>query len=112
MRRKGYMRDHLSGSNIFSRLLRIVGTDCRSLFTKTHKELRQVIDQEMENLCGNLHIIVAEEGEVTEATSFPDIANTLHDGVEKAERTLGKACKIVGRLGSTSSYPGLEHAGG
>ena len=112
MRRKGYMRDHLSGSNIFSRLLRIVGTDCRSLFTKTYKELRQVIDQEMENLCGNLHIIVAEEGEVTEATRFPDIANTLHDDVEKAEKTLEKACKIVDRLGSTSSYPGLEHAGG
>ena len=98
MRRKGYMRDHLSGSNIFSRLLRTVGTDCRSLFTKTCKELRQVIDQEMENLCGNLHIIVAEEGELTEATRFPETAEKLRERVNTGEEILEKAREIVNRL--------------
>lgn len=97
------MRDHLTSSNIFPRILRTVDTGCHSVFTGVYAELRQVIDQEMQNLRSDLNVIVAEEGELTEATRFPDTARTLRDEVERAERTLELAHGIVGELRSTSS---------
>lgn len=102
-RRKSYMRDHLTGSNIFPRLLRAVDTECHSLFTTVCAELRQAIDEEMRNLCNDLHVIVAEEGELTEATRFPETASMLSKKLKRAERTLGMARGIVDELRSTSS---------
>lgn len=97
------MRDHLTSSNLFFHLITAVNTDCRSLFMKTHTELRQVMNQEMGNLCSDLHVIVAEEGEMTEATRFPDVASSLLDKIGVAETTLERAREIVARLRSTSS---------
>lgn len=102
-RRKSYMRDHLTGSNIFPRLLRTVDTECHSLFTTVCAELRQVIDEETRNLSNDLHVIVAEEGELTEATRFPETASMLREELKRAERTLGMARGIVDELRSTSS---------
>lgn len=104
-RRKSYMRAHLTNSDIFSRHLRIMDTECRSLFRETHEQLKQVVYQEAKDLCADTHVIVAEEGELTEATRFPEIANTLRDRVDTAEWTLETAHGIVNTLRNTSSFP-------
>lgn len=102
-RRKCYMRDHLTKTTIFLHLIEAINTDCRSLFTEILSELKQVIHQEMGNLYSDLHNVMAEEGEMTEATRFPGIASSLRNKVDMAESTLKQACEIVGRLRSTSS---------
>lgn len=102
-RRKCYMRDHLTNTTIFLHLIEAISTECRSLFTETFSELKQVIHQEMENLFGDLHNITAEEGEMTEATRFPGVASSLRDKLDVAEGTLKQAYEIVGRLRSIPS---------
>jgi len=102
-RRKGYMRDHLTNHTVFLKLIRAINTDCRSLFEKTQSELRQVINQEMANLCSDLHVTVAEGSEMTEATRFSGVASRLRDKVEAAETTIERAHEIVGRLRSSFS---------
>ena len=102
-RRKCYMRDHLTNTTIFLHLIEAINTDCRSLFRETFSELKQVIHQEMENIYSDLHNVMAEEGEITEATRFPVVASRLRDKVDVAESTLQQACEIVGRLRNTPS---------
>ena len=71
---------------------------CRSIFDKTRDRLEDVIAQEANDLCADAHVIVAEEGELTEATKFPEIAKILLDKIDPAEKTLGTAIDIVKRL--------------
>ena len=105
-RRKGYMRDHLTNPIVFPKLIRAVNTDCRSLFAKTQSELKQVVNQEMGSLCSDLHVIVTEGSEMTEATRFPGVSSCLCDKVEAAETTIERAHEIVGRLEVALPDPG------
>ncbi|RJE17724.1 hypothetical protein PHISCL_09938, partial [Aspergillus sclerotialis] len=76
-RRKTYMRNHLTGSNIFPSLINRMGTNCRSLLRENQEELRHRVNEEIENIRNDLRVIVLEEGEVSEATRFPEVGRVL-----------------------------------
>ena len=103
---KGLMTDHLINPIVFPKLIRAINTDCRSLFGKTQSELKQVVNQEMGSLCSDLHVIVTEGSEMTEATRFPGVSSCLCDKVEAAETTIERAHEIVGRLEVALPDPG------
>ena len=92
------MRTHLANSSMFSRHLGLMDMECRSLFNETRERLGQVIEQEARDLCADTHVIVAEEGELTEATRFPETAEKLRERVNTGEEILEKAREIVNRL--------------
>lgn len=96
------MLNHLINSNMFSRHLGYMNTECRSLFNETRDRLEQVVEQEARDLCADTHVIVAEEGELTEATRFQETANILRERVGTGEEMLEKALEIVKRLQRTS----------
>lgn len=76
-------------------------TECRTLFNDTRHILKEVIGRETKDLCADVNVIVAEEGELTEATRFPETANTLLNKVEPVEKLLESALAIFKRLRST-----------
>lgn len=94
------MRAHLTNSNTFSRYLRIMETECHFLSRETHKQLKQAVYQEAKDICADHQVIVPEEGELAEATRFPETADTLRDKVDTAEWTLENStwdCKYIAK---------------
>ncbi|KAE8325321.1 hypothetical protein BDV39DRAFT_194466 [Aspergillus sergii] len=100
-RRKMLMRSHLTSSNIFPNLANISETQCRAVIENICREMKRMVDELVGNICHDLHSIVAEEGEVTEARRFPEMASTLQRNVDAAQATLERAQRIVGDLKNT-----------
>ncbi|KAB8270563.1 hypothetical protein BDV30DRAFT_228831 [Aspergillus minisclerotigenes] len=92
---------HLTSSNIFPNLANISEAQCRAVIRNTCQEMRRMVDEVVGNICNDLHSIVAEEGEVTEARRFPEMASTLQRKVDAAQATLERAQRIVGDLKNT-----------
>ena len=59
-----------------------------------------MLDEQVGNICDDLHSIIAEEGEVTEARRFPEMARTPQLKVDAAQATLERAQRIVDGLKS------------
>ncbi|BDD63570.1 hypothetical protein MAP00_008444 [Monascus purpureus] len=97
-RRKGHMRLHLTSSNIFDSLIDSMEADRRNLAMENYAELNRTVSEEVRNICNDLHSVVAEEGEVAEATRFPELATSLRRRVQMAQQTLTRAQRIVGEL--------------
>ncbi|UDD59534.1 hypothetical protein AFCA_006956 [Aspergillus flavus] len=100
-RRKMLMRSHLTSSNIFPNLANISEAQCRAVIRNTCQDMRRMVDEVVGNICNDLHSIVAEEGEATEARRFPEMASTLQRKVDAAQATLERAQRIVGDLKNT-----------
>lgn len=63
--------------------------------------MKDLVDEQVGNICDDLHNIIAEEGEVTEARRFPEMASTLQRKVDAAQATLERAQRIVADLKNT-----------
>ncbi|KAB8203587.1 hypothetical protein BDV34DRAFT_214505 [Aspergillus parasiticus] len=92
---------HLTSSNIFPNLANISEAQCQAVIRNTCQEMRRMVDEVVGNICNDLHSIVAEDGEVTEARRFPEMASTLQRKVNAAQATLERAQRIVGDLKNT-----------
>lgn len=92
------MRLHLTSSNIFDSLIDSMEADRRNLAMENYAELNRTVSEEVRNICNDLHSVVAEEGEVAEATRFPELATSLRRRVQMAQQTLTRAQRIVGEL--------------
>ncbi|PIG85793.1 hypothetical protein AARAC_011290 [Aspergillus arachidicola] len=100
-RRKMLMRNHLTRSNIFPNLANISESQRRAIVREIYQEMKDMVDEQVGNICDDLHNIIAEEGEVTEARRFPEMARTLQRKVDAAQATLERAQRIVGDLKNT-----------
>ncbi|KAF5862014.1 hypothetical protein ETB97_012252 [Aspergillus alliaceus] len=97
-RRKMQMRTHLARSGIFRNLVNISEESRRSVVEESCRDLRQKLEEEVGHICNDLHSIVAEEGEVTEARRFPEVASMLQRKAQTAQETLERAQRIVNEL--------------
>ncbi|OJJ42340.1 hypothetical protein ASPZODRAFT_125698 [Penicilliopsis zonata CBS 506.65] len=97
-RRKAYMDAHLRHGNIFPQLLGIVESSNRELFRAYQTQLKRVVEAELGNILRDLRGIVPEEGELSEAARFPDLAKKLEEQTDSARQTLDRAEAILSRL--------------
>ncbi|KAE8380157.1 hypothetical protein BDV26DRAFT_258086 [Aspergillus bertholletiae] len=100
-RRKTKMRNHITSSNMFPDLVNISQTQCQAITREICQEMKGKVDDEIDNICDDLHNIIAEEGEVTEARRFPEMASKLQRRVGAAQATLERAQRIVDNLKNT-----------
>ncbi|KAE8370056.1 hypothetical protein BDV27DRAFT_140731 [Aspergillus caelatus] len=91
---------YLTSSNIFPNLANISESQCRAIVREICQEMKHTLDEQVGNICDDLHCIIAEEGEVTEARRFPEMASTLQFKVDAAQATLERAQRIVDGLKS------------
>ncbi|KNG83860.1 hypothetical protein ANOM_007635 [Aspergillus nomiae NRRL 13137] len=97
-RKKMLMRSHLTNSNLFPNLTNISEAQFRASVREICQEMRRMVGEQVGNICDDLHSIIAEEGEVTEARRFPEMARTLQLKVDTAQATLERAQRIVDEL--------------
>ncbi|GAB1193803.1 hypothetical protein APSETT444_003033 [Aspergillus pseudonomiae] len=97
-RKKMLMRSHLTNSNLFPNLTNISEAQFRASVREICQEMRRMVGEQVGNICDDLHSIIAEEGEVTEARRFPEMARTLQLKVDTAQATLERAQRIVNEL--------------
>ncbi|KAB8261079.1 hypothetical protein BDV32DRAFT_137730 [Aspergillus pseudonomiae] len=89
---------HLTNSNLFPNLTNISEAQFRASVREICQEMRRMVGEQVGNICDDLHSIIAEEGEVTEARRFPEMARTLQLKVDTAQATLERAQRIVDEL--------------
>ncbi|KAL1967746.1 hypothetical protein VTN77DRAFT_3003 [Rasamsonia byssochlamydoides] len=94
-RRTSIMHEHLMYSRLFTNLSRTIETEHNTMVRATFQALKQNIQQEVDNIARDLRAVVAAEGEVTEAGQSPALARTLRKKINKINRVLDKAKRIV-----------------
>jgi hypothetical protein len=102
-RRKGYMRQRLSGPSLFHELRKMVKNAHQEAVESFLNETKNGIQTEFEHLLLDIQNVVCEEGSVSESQRYPEIASQLQSQVEVLTQALKGYHGIISELRDETS---------
>ncbi|PTU21875.1 hypothetical protein P175DRAFT_0436233 [Aspergillus ochraceoroseus IBT 24754] len=94
-RRKRNMDQHLRHSQIFLKLATRIQVEYDSMTNTLFDDLKQRLEAEVQNITRDLGVAIAVEGEVTEASRVPALADEMREKIARIEECLDEAQTLV-----------------
>ncbi|CAI7598717.1 unnamed protein product [Penicillium pancosmium] len=103
-RKKKIMNDHLTHSMIFAKFSNVAGREYIGALNDCFDDLQRKLTEEVESMARDFNVVVAAEGQLSEAEEAPAVVDALSSRFEGTEAILKRAQMVVQELNRETIY--------
>ncbi|KAJ5212368.1 uncharacterized protein N7498_004014 [Penicillium cinerascens] len=97
-RRKKIMNDYLTHSMLFARFSNVAGREYTGALNECFDDLQRKVTEEVESMARDFNVVIAAEGQRSEAEEAPAVVDALRSRFEGTEAILERAQVVVQEL--------------
>ncbi|KAJ5100706.1 hypothetical protein N7456_006758 [Penicillium angulare] len=102
-RRKAIMHRHISGPQIFREYGNLAKTYFTAAMNECFAKLHETLVDQVDGISRDLHTVIAEDGETTEAEQSPEVSSQLGPEVGNAQGVLERVQRVLYQIEANSS---------
>ncbi|KAJ5292390.1 uncharacterized protein N7443_008343 [Penicillium atrosanguineum] len=103
-RRKKIMNDHLTHSMLFAKFSNVAGREYTGALNECFDDLQRKVTEEVESMARDFNVVIAAEGQRSEAEEAPAVVDALRSRFEGTEAILERAQVIVQELNRETTH--------
>lgn len=98
------MNDHLTHSMLFANLSSVAGREYIGAVNECFDDLQRKLTEEVESMARDFNVVIAAEGQLSEAEEAPAVVDALRSRFEGTEAILKRAQRVVQELNQETAH--------